>query len=118
MNINITANIDSIKVTSPDGAESYVDTSTDVGVLSLDKVGSYTLVFSVAGEEKTYNIYSAAPTSESDPTETGVDFSVAGEPTDIKADGQYDPTVLLFVLLAVVFTADWMVYCYEKYQLR
>ena len=118
VNINITANIDSIKVTSPDGAESYVDTSTDVGVLSLDKVGSYTLVFSVAGEEKTYNIYSAAPTSESDPTETGVDFSVAGEPTDIKADGQYDPTVLLFVLLAVVFTADWMVYCYEKYQLR
>ena len=35
-----------------------------------------------------------------------------------KTDGEYDPLVLLFVLLAVVFSADWMVYCYEKYQLR
>ncbi len=116
--INITANIDSVKVTSPDGAESYIDTSTDIGVLSLDRVGSYTLVFNVSGEEKTYKIYAAAPTSESDPTLTGVDFSIVGEQTFEKADGQYDPVVLFFILLAIVFTADWMVYCYEKYQLR
>lgn len=118
VNINITANIDSVKVTNPDGAESYIDTSTDIGVLSLDRVGTYTLVFTVSGEQKTYKIYSAAPTSESDPAEIGIDFSLVGEQTYEKTDGQYDPFVLLFIMLAVVFTADWMVFCYEKYQLR
>ena len=118
VNINITANIDAIKVISPNGVESYIDTSTDMGVLSLDRVGSYTIEFTVAGEEKIYKIYSAAPVSESNPNDIGVDFSVIGEQTYEKTDGQYDPVVLMFVLLAIVFTADWMVYCYEKYQLR
>ncbi len=118
VNINITANIDSVKVTSPNGAENYIDTSTDIGVLSLDKVGTYTLVFTVAGEQKTYKIYSAAPTSESDPGESMAEFSLAGEMTYEKTDGQYDPLVVLFIMLAIVFMADWMVYCYEKYQLR
>lgn len=118
LNINITANIDSIKVTNPNGAENYVDTSTDIGVVDLDKVGTYTLEFKVAGEEKVYKIYSAAPISESDPAEVGADFSISGEQTYDKTDGQYDPVALMFILLAIVFTADWMVYCYEKYQLR
>ena len=118
VNINITANIDSIKTVSPDGEESYLDTSTDIGVLTLDRVGTYTIKINVSGEEKTYKIYSAAPTSESDPTATGTDFSLVGEMTYERTDGQYDPLVLLFVLLAIVFTADWMVFCYEKYQLR
>lgn len=118
VNINITANIDSVKVISPTGAESYIDTSTDIGVLSLNRVGTYTLVFSVAGEQKTYKIYAASPISESDPTETLAELSLAGEQTYEKTDGLYDPLVLLFIMLAIVFTADWMVYCYEKYQLR
>lgn len=116
--INITANIDSIKTISPDGEETYLDTSTDIGKLSLERVGTYTIKVSAAGEEKTYKIYSAAPPSESDPTLTYEDFSIIGERTYEKTDGEYDPLVILFVLLAIVFTADWMVYCYEKYQLR
>lgn len=118
LNINITANIDSVKVTSPNGAENYIDTSTDIGVLSLDKVGTYTLVFTVAGEQKTYQIYAAAPVSESNPADVGTDFSLVGEQTYEYTDGQYDPIVVLFIMLAIVFMADWMVYCYEKYQLR
>ncbi len=116
--INITANVDSVKVTSPDGEESYPAIATDRVELSLDRVGTYTVKVSAAGVEKTYKIYSAAPASESDPTSLGGDFSVIGEQTFDKTDGEYDPLVLLFVLLALVFTADWMVYCYEKYQLR
>ena len=118
VDINITANMDSVKTVSPDGEETYIDTSTDIGKLPLDKVGTYTVKVSVSGEEKTYKIYSAAPAEESDPTLTGGDFSVSGVQTYEKTDGEYDPLVLLFVLLAIVFTADWMVYCYEKYQLR
>ena len=116
--VNITANVDSVKTISPDGEENYVDTSTDIGKITLDKVGTYTVKVSVAGEERVYKIYSAASPEESDPTAEGEVFSVTGVRTDEKADGEYDPLVLLFVLLAIVFTADWMVYCYEKYQLR
>ena len=118
VNINITANIDSIKTVSPDGEESYLDTSTDIGVLTLEKVGTYIVKVNLSGEEKVYKIYSASPSSEGDLTARGIDFSVSGVQAYEKTDGQYDPLVLLFVLLAVVFTADWVVYCYEKYQLR
>ncbi len=118
LNINITANIDSVKVISPDGEENYVDTSTDIGVYTLDRVGSYTVEVSATDGKKVYKVYAAASASESDPYAMGADFSVMGEQTYEKTDGQYDPLVLFFVLLAIVFTADWMVYCYEKYQLR
>ena len=70
------------------------------------------------GNEKSYKIFSAAPLSESNPDAVGGDFSIAGEQTFEKTNGEYDPLVLLFILLAITITADWMVYCYEKYQLR
>ena len=118
LNVNITANIDSIKVTSPDGEENYVDTSTDVGSMTLDKVGTYVVSVAATDSDKTYKVYSSAAPSESDLTAPGGDFSVMGEQTFERTEGRYDPLMLLFVLLAIVFTADWMVFCYEKYQLR
>ena len=33
-------------------------------------------------------------------------------------DGIYDELIVLFIILAVIYMADWMVYCYEQYQLR
>ena len=116
--INVTANIDSVKTISPDGEENYPDTSTDTATLPLDRVGSYTIKVNTSQGEKTYKLYSAAPESESDPDAVGVSFSVSGERTYDKTDGEYDPVALMFILLALVFCADWMVYCYEKYQLR
>ncbi len=116
--INITANIDSVKAISPDGEEMYINTSTDVGILSLTRVGTYTLKVRASGVERTYKIYSAAPAEESVPLGTAESFSLVGTQQNEKTDGEYDPLVLMFVLLAIVFTADWMVYCYEKYQLR
>ena len=118
MNINITANIDSVKIISPDGEESYLDTSADTASVTLERVGTYTVEAVVQGTEKIYKVYSSAPISESNPAEGGEAFSVEGVKTNEKTDGQYDPIVLLFVLLAITFSADWMVYCYEKYQLR
>ena len=116
--INITANIDSVKTISPDGEENYLDTSTDIATLNLDRVGTYTVKVNTVEGEKIYKLYSAAPESESDPNAVGNDFSIGGEQTYEKTDGEYDPVSLFFVLLALVFCADWMVYCYEKYQLR
>ena len=116
--INITANIDSVKTISPDGEENYLDTSTDIATFNLDRVGTYTVKVNTVEGEKVYKLYSAAPESESDPNAIGNDFSIGGEQTYEKTDGEYDPVSLFFVLLALVFCADWMVYCYEKYQLR
>ena len=116
--INITANIDSVKTISPDGEENYLDTSTDIATFNLDRVGTYTVKVNTVEGEKVYKLYSAAPESESNPNAIGNDFSIGGEQTYEKTDGEYDPVSLFFVLLALVFCADWMVYCYEKYQLR
>ena len=43
---------------------------------------------------------------------------LSGERVDIGTDGEFDPLMLLFACLALLFIADWGVYCYEKYQLR
>ena len=118
LRINITANINSVKVVSPDGEENYIDTSTDVGVMTLDRVGTYRVKVMASDGERVYDVYASAPESESNITAVGTDFSITGSRTYDKTDGQYDPLVLLFILLAVVFCADWVVYCYEKYQLR
>lgn len=116
--INITANVKNVKAISPDGEEIYIDASTDIGALRLEKVGTYTVEMLVSGEEKSYKIYSSAPVGESDPALIGESFSLIGEQEFEKSDGEYDPLFILFILIALLFIADWMVYCYEKYQLR
>ena len=116
--INITANVNSVKVITPDGEEKYLDTTTDLSLMKLEKVGSYTVKVGASGEERTYKLFASAPLSESNPNAVGADFSISGEQGYEKTDGEYDPVILFFILIAIVFTADWMVYCYEKYQLR
>ena len=72
----------------------------------------------IADSTQDYKIYSATPETESEPFAIKASFSLVGEQTFIKSDGEYDPVVIIFIALAVLFMADWMVYCYEKYQLR
>lgn len=116
--INLTANIKNVKVLTPEGEEMYLDTSSDVAVFTPDQVGTYTVNLMSSGVEKNYRIYSGAPAQESDPTASEDRFSLEGEQQFERSDGEYDPITILFISLALIFTADWMVYCYEKYQLR
>lgn len=118
MNINITANVEAVKVITPSGEEKFIDTSSDIGVMQLDKVGTYTVKVTTSGVERNYKIYSATPADEGRPGDVGESFSLEGVREFEKTDGEYDPTVIFFILIAVLFTADWMVFCYEKYQLR
>ncbi len=118
VHVNITANMTNVKGISPDGEEIYIDASTDVGVLHLDKVGTYTVRVTTPDKVEEYKLYAGAPKEESVPSSTEGNFSLAGEQQFVKTDGEYDPLVIIFILLALVFAADWMVYCYEKYQLR
>ncbi len=116
--VNVTANVTNVKGISPSGEEIYIDASTDVGVLRLDKVGTYTVRVTTPDKVEEYRLYSGAPAQESVVTSTEESFSLVGERQFEKTDGEYDPLTIIFVLLAVVFAADWVVYCYEKYQLR
>ena len=118
VHVNITANMSTVKAISPDGEETYVDTSSDVGTFHLDKVGTYTIEILTGSEKKSYYVYSGAPEEESRPSTVQESFSLTGERQYERTDGQYDPLVLIFIFMAVVFAADWMVFCYEKYQLR
>ena len=116
--VNLTANIKNVKVLTPEGEEMYLDTSSDVAIFTPDQVGTYTVNLMSSGVEKNYRIYSGAPAQESDPTASEDRFSLEGEQQFERSDGEYDPITILFICLALIFTADWMVYCYEKYQLR
>ncbi len=118
VSLNLSSNMLNVKGISPDGKEIYIDSSTDIGVLHLDKVGTYTVRVTTADSVQDYKIYSATPEKESDSSVIKSFFSLAGEQTFVKSDGEYDPIVIIFITLAVLFMADWMVYCYEKYQLR
>lgn len=116
--INILANTEYAKAIAPSGKEIFVDTETATTTVALAEVGTYVVKMTVAGVENTYNFYVTAHPEESVPHVEEGAFIVAGEKGNEKIDGEFDATTLLFILLAVLFVADWGVYCYEKYQLR
>ena len=57
------------------------------------------------------------PIEEQHSTEIG-EFDLVGIKENNYRDGIYDELIILFIILAVIYMADWMVYCYEQYQLR
>ncbi len=117
--INVISGCNSIRVETPDGEEIYTDTTGAVSEFELTKVGEYKITVDISGTERpAYYVYSSVPKEER-PTETVAEsISIHGEATEEGSDGRYDPMTLLFILAALLFAAEWMVYCYDKYQLR
>jgi hypothetical protein len=117
--INVISGCESIRVDTPDGQIVYTDVSTAVSEFELTEVGEYKVTVNVSGAERpAYYIYSSVPKGER-MTETASDYiGIQGEAENNGSDGRYDPLTLLFVLAALLFTAEWMVYCYDKYQLH
>ncbi len=116
--VNITSTMESVKAIAPSGEEVYMESDGTTATLKLSEVGTYRVIVTEGGRNNEYPVYAAAPLSESVPVVTEGDFSLSGERGDRKIDGKYDPSTLLFVMLVLLFLADWGVYCYEKYQLR
>ncbi|MBQ7353194.1 MAG: VWA domain-containing protein [Clostridia bacterium] len=116
--LNVVSNVSNLKAKSPSGKDIFLDTSGTMATIKLDEIGTYEIGMTLAGEEITRYIYSSAHFEESKPAIEEEDFSLAGERTYDKADGEFDPLVIIFICIAVLFLADWGVYCYEKYQLR
>ncbi len=116
--INVLPNCESIRVVSPSGKVDYLSTSRAVESLFLSEVGLYTVDMTVAGTVRKVQLWSALPEEERIPVQSAAEIGLYGEAVPGGFDGYYDPLIILFIALAVVFSADWMVYCYEKYQLR
>lgn len=121
--INVLANCYSIKVTAPSGKEHYLGTETTVSEITLSEVGLYDVEVKIGKSAETAStgnvkLYSQAPVAEGVMLAEEESFVLAGEPDDNTRDGVYDNLIWLYILLAVIFVADWMVYNYEQYQLR
>ena len=116
--INILPNAEYLKAISPSGDEIFIDSDGTIAQLLLNEVGTYVVSMTIAGTESRYSIYSGAHPGESDPAVTEAELSVSGEREYNSIDGEFDATTVLFICLAILFVADWGVYCYEKYQLR
>lgn len=116
--VNVLANCDAIRVESPRGGVTYLSTGLAVNELALTEVGTYTITATVEGQERTFRIYAAVPVSECAPESEAIQMAVQGQAAEGGFDGAYDPLMILFVCLAVIFILEWGVYCYEKRQLR
>ena len=117
--INVVSGCESIRVETPDGQAFYADISSAISEFELTEVGEYKITVNISGAERpAYYIYSSVPKEERR-TEVSADYiGLQGEANSKGSDGRYDPMAILFVLAALIFTAEWMVYCYDKYQLR
>ncbi len=116
--VNLIANCDSVRVESPSGDINYLNTSAATDTIAMNEVGVYTITMTVAGTSRTFYIWSSLSEAERTPAQTGGSIVLQGQAPDDGFDGKYDPLTEMFIVLAVIFLADWMVYCYEKYQLR
>lgn len=116
--ISVPANCDSIKVVAPDGSVDYLATDSDIVEFTVDKVGDYTITLLSGNSERVTNVRADLPMEERLPQVSEQEFMVLGEPGNETRDGVYDDLLYLFIILAVIFAADWMVYCYEQYQLK
>lgn len=117
--INVPSNCDSIKVVSPiTGTTEYLDTDRDVAEFTLTEVGDYTITFMYGNRGDVTNVRSDLPMEERLPLVSEASFEVIGEAGNDTRDGVYDDLLYIFIILAVIFIADWMVYCYEQYQLK
>ncbi len=116
--INVLSNCNSIRVESPQGNISYLDVSNETTELKLKEAGVYNLTMLFGENEKTYKIYAALPSEESTNEHALEDFSLKGELQNEFIDGVYNKLIILFILLLIIYIADWGVYCYEQYQLR
>lgn len=118
LTVNVIANCESIRVESPNGNLYYLDTGYATAEMTLAEAGTYTVTLTVADSPREFHIFAALGEEERVPEVAADEISVIGDSGDGGYDGRFDRLVILFVALAVLFAADWVVYCYEKYQLR
>lgn len=119
LEVNLQANMQSVRVDTPSGNHVYLSTYGVIAEYPFDEIGTHTVTIGYnGGEQRVYHVYAGVPDAERNPYTSAEYVGLQGEATDGGLDGTYDPLLVIFIILALVFLADWGVYCYEKYQLR
>ncbi len=118
LEVNVLSTCKSVKLSMPSGKEVWLDTSTEVTGYDLSEVGTHTITITTTTGEKSYNVFVSVPESERTPVSTLSAFVISGEPSNLKRDSYFDDLWYLFMMVAILAAADWMVYCYEQYKLR
>lgn len=118
VDLNVPANTDSIRVESPTGKVQYLGCEGAVASFVPAEAGVHTVTVTVSGSPRTFSVHAAIPEAERNPVVAEKELSLTGNKTEGSFDGTFDALTLMFVLLALLLAADWVVYCYEKYQLR
>lgn len=113
--INLPAGTQSVRVDSPLKNSFYLNAGSSIAELELTEVGEYTITLD---NDTVIHVYASLAKEESEINKVATSLSLQGEATEQGLDGIFDPMIIVFILLAIVFCIDWMVYCYEKYQLR
>lgn len=114
--INTTSAVKNIRIETPLKNVKNLGVSSSVVNYKLQEIGSYKIIVSYQDYDKEFNIYSSYPLSEN-----GIDalnVVINGQASNDSLNGTYDNLIIFYVLLALLFVADWAVYCYEQYQLR
>ncbi len=118
LQMNVLPSSDDVKIKSPSGTVSYFTNNSAVREFALNEAGVYEITMTVAGTPRYYHVYAELPKEESTSSAAQATFSLQGEAGSDGLDGKFDNLMILFICLAVIFIAEWAVYCYDKYQLR
>ncbi len=116
--LNVLSNCTAIRVDSPNGNVSYLDISETITEYMFRETGTYKITVIIGEDVKEFDIYVKFPTNEANQIEETLAFVLNGEATNIYSDALYTKLIIFFICLAIIFVIDWMVYCYEQYQLR
>ena len=116
--VNILENVTSVRMEAPSGKVDYLDTSSTSADYTFTEVGTYTCVQIAGDTVRSLKLFSRYSPKESLEGGRGEAFSLTKTVAQTQRDGTYSSIFYLFILLAVIVIADWMVYCYEQYQLR
>ncbi|MGN0818673.1 MAG: hypothetical protein ACI4L9_06860, partial [Candidatus Coproplasma sp.] len=118
LTINVLPNCESVRIDTPKGNISYIETGNDVVEYTLTESGVYTITLIVGDIVRQSKVFCNLPANERFTTASEEAFVISGTASEESRDGIYNDLMYLFIILAVLFIADWMVYCYEQYQLR
>ncbi len=116
--INILGDNRSVRVETPSGKIATLGAEGDLVEYTMKEVGTYKITQIIEDREESVYVYGLLSAMESRPQQSEDAFAVVGAPSSERRDGWYDDLVVWFVLLGLIFLADWGVYCYEQHQLR
>ena len=116
--VNILSGFDSVRVDSPLGNVQYLDVSSETAEITVNEAGIYSLTIMEGEEKKEFSFFVGLPEEESMTDFNIEEMNLQGELENNFIDGIYDKLIILFIILSIIFVLDWVVYCYEQYQLR